>query len=80
MYRHESAGTGLSGAQTAAAYRAFRAAPDDPAAEPDWDRHRAYCEDDCRALWTVYEALADAERRAVAGGEDDRQTGLTEFG
>jgi uncharacterized protein YprB with RNaseH-like and TPR domain len=77
---HESAGTGLSGARTAAAYRAFRAAPDDPAAEPDWDRHRAYCEDDCRALWTVYEALADAERRAAGGGTDDRQTGLTEFG
>ncbi len=77
---HESAGTGLSGARTAAAYRAFRAAPDDPAAEPDWDRHRAYCEDDCRALWRVYEALADAERRAAGGSEDDRQAGLTEFG
>lgn len=75
---HESAGTGLSGARTAAAYRAFRAAPDDPAAEPDWDRHRAYCEDDCRACWRVYEALADADRRAV-DGSDDRQTGLTEF-
>ena len=75
---HESAGTGLSGARTAAAYRAFRAAPDDPAAEPDWDRHRAYCEDDCRALWRVYEALAGADRRAAAGG-DDRQAGLTEF-
>jgi hypothetical protein len=77
---HEGAGTGLSGARTAAAYRAFRAAPDDPAAEPDWDRHRAYCEDDCRALWRVYEALADAERRAASGREDDRQAGLTEFG
>ena len=77
---HESAGTGLSGARTAAAYRAFRAAPGDPAAEPDWARHRAYCEDDCRALWTVYEALAAAERRAADGSEDDRQAGLTEFG
>jgi hypothetical protein len=77
---HEPAGTGLSGARTAAAYRAFRAAPDDPAAEPDWARHRAYCEDDCRALWRVYEALADAERRAAAATADDRQTGLTDFG
>ena len=76
---HERAGTGLTGARTAAAYRAFRAAPDDPAAEPDWERHRAYCEDDCRALWRVYEALADADRRVAERGVGDRQTGLGEF-
>jgi uncharacterized protein YprB with RNaseH-like and TPR domain len=76
---HEGADTGLSGARTAAAYRAFAANPNDPAAEPDWARHRRYCEDDCRALWTVYEALRDADRRA-AGAGDDRQAGLTEFG
>lgn len=76
---HDPAGTGLSGARTAAAYRAFRAAPAEPAAEPDWERHRAYCEDDCRALWRVYEALAGAERRTPSAADGDRQTGLGDF-
>lgn len=80
---HDSAGTGLTGAQTAAAYQTFMRDPDDPASEPDWDRHRAYCEDDCRALWHVYQAILDAPRRDTTdsgtGGASGQQAGLTDF-
>ncbi len=80
---HDGAGTGLTGAQTAAAYQRFMRAPDDPASEPDWERHERYCEDDCRALWHVYEAIAKAERRDVTdsgtGGAAGQQSGLTDF-
>jgi hypothetical protein len=75
--------TGLTGAQTAAAYQEFMQAPDDPDREPDWDRHEAYCEHDCRALWHVYQAIVDAPRRATtdsgSGGADGQQAGLTDF-
>jgi hypothetical protein len=77
---YESAETGLTGAQTAAAYQEFMRDPD---AEPDWERHRAYCEDDCRALHFVYEEITNATRRDTtdsgAGGADGRQAGLTDF-
>lgn len=80
---HESADTGLTGAQTAAAYQEFMRHPDDPAHEPDWERHRRYCEDDCRALWQVYQSITAATRRNVtdsgAGGATGRQAGLTDF-
>ncbi len=80
---YDAAGTGLTGAQTAAAYQAFMRNPDDPANEPDWDRHRAYCEDDCRALWYVYQAITEAPRRDMTdsgtGGADGHQAGLTDF-
>lgn len=80
---YESAGTGLSGAQTAAAYRRFMRRPSDPAAEPDWEQHEAYCRDDCEALWHVYESIESADRRDVTdsgtGGAAGRQSGLTEF-
>lgn len=80
---YDGAETGLSGAQTAAVYQEFMRRPDDPDAEPDWARHEAYCEDDCRALWYVYEAIRDAERRDVtdsgAGGAAGQQAGLTDF-
>ncbi len=80
---YEDASTGLTGAQTATAYQAFMRNPDDPETEPDWDRHRAYCEDDCRALWHVYEAITQANRRDVTdsgtGGADGQQAGLTDF-
>jgi len=72
--------TGLTGAQTAAAYQQFVR---DETNEPDWDRHRAYCEDDCRALWHVYRAVRDAPRRDTTdsgtGGAAGRQAGLTDF-
>ncbi len=80
---YDSAGTGLTGAQTAAAYQVFMRNPDDPASEPDWERHKAYCEDDCRALWHVYQAILDAPRRDMTdsgtGGASGRQAGLTDF-
>ncbi len=79
---YEDAETGVTGAQTAAAYQRFMRAPDDPAAEPDWDRHRRYCEDDCRALWHVWDAITDAERRDPSDSATEtggQQTGLTDF-
>ncbi|NUC72221.1 ribonuclease H-like domain-containing protein [Haloterrigena sp. SYSU A558-1] len=53
---YDGAATGLDGAATAAAYQRFMRT----GAELEWDRHEAYCEDDCRALWRVYERLRDA--------------------
>ncbi len=103
---YDSAGTGLSGAQTAAAYREFMrqvdsnpnpnsssnsvSSPSTPthsseslSGEPDWDRHEAYCEDDCRALWHVYESITTAPRRDMTdsgtGGTAGQQAGLTDF-
>lgn len=80
---YDSAGTSLTGAQTAAAYQAFMRNPNDPASEPDWERHKTYCEDDCRALWHVFQALLDAPRRDVTdsgtGGAAGQQAGLTDF-
>ncbi|MFC4245819.1 ribonuclease H-like domain-containing protein [Natribaculum luteum] len=83
---YEHAGTGLDGAATAAAYERFRWT----GAELEWDRHEAYCEDDCRALWHVYERLRDAPRLSAAssgstGSTSERaggktgQTGLSDF-
>ncbi|AGB16064.1 hypothetical protein Halru_1454 [Halovivax ruber XH-70] len=73
---YERAGTGLDGATTAAAYSRFVRT-----GEPlDWDRHERYCEDDCRALWAIYDALMDAP---MAAHDCDRtpagQTGLGDF-
>jgi len=80
---YESAGTGLTGAQTAAAYQEFMRNPDSEAVELDWDRHKAYCEDDCRELWHVYQAITNATRRDMtdsgAGGATGQQSGLTDF-
>ena len=80
---YESAGTGLTGAQTAAAYQEFMRNPDSPGATPEWDRHRAYCEDDCRALWHVYQAITNATRRDMTDsgteGATGQQAGLTDF-
>ncbi len=80
---YEHAGTGLDGAATAAAYERFTRTGE----VLEWDRHRAYCEDDCRALWHVYDRLRDAPRAEAvssestserAGGKTD-QTGLSDF-
>ncbi|WP_252699162.1 ribonuclease H-like domain-containing protein [Natronosalvus vescus] len=80
---YDASATGLTGAQTAAAYQAFMRNPADPETEPDWERHRTYCEDDCRALWYVYKAITEAPRRDMtdsgAGGADGQQAGLTDF-
>jgi len=77
---YAGAETGLDGAATAAAYGRFMRT-----GEPlDWDRHEAYCEDDCRALWHVYEALREADRRDGVAAErerttDSEQAGLGDF-
>jgi hypothetical protein len=76
---YDGAGTGLDGAATAAAYERFVRT-----GEPlDWDRHEAYCEDDCRTLWHVYERLREADRRdgaaTGAGTTDSEQAGLGDF-
>ncbi len=80
---YDSAGTGLTGAQTAAAYQEFMRNPGSPAAEPDWERHETYCEDDCRALWHTYQAVTNAPRRDMTdsgtGGATGQQAGLTDF-
>ncbi|ARS91447.1 ribonuclease H-like domain-containing protein [Natrarchaeobaculum aegyptiacum] len=65
---YEDAGTGLDGAETAAAYQRFARTGE----ELEWDRHEAYCEDDCRALWHVYERLADTPRRSIRGSRGGR--------
>ncbi len=73
---YDGANTGLDGAATATAYSRFIRTGD----PLEWDRHERYCEDDCRALWAVYEHLAEAPiaedkpEPTTAG-----QTGLGEF-
>jgi len=76
----ESDTVGIDGQLTAEVYAEYRRAwlaADDPATvdEPDWDRLEAYCEDDVRALATIYEALADAARRRSNAATDTRDTG-----
>jgi hypothetical protein len=39
--------------------------------EPDWERFKAYCEDDVRSLATVYEAL-EASGRIISSRESSR--------
>ncbi|WP_336343353.1 ribonuclease H-like domain-containing protein [Halalkalicoccus ordinarius] len=67
---YERAETGLTGAAVARAYQAWMA-DRSPATELDWERFDAYCEDDVRALATVYEAL-EASGRIVSTGEPTR--------
>ncbi|QSW98727.1 ribonuclease H-like domain-containing protein [Haloterrigena alkaliphila] len=62
---YEDAATGLDGAATAAAYQRFVRT----GTELEWDRHEAYCEDDCRALWHVYERLRDAPAASASAIE-----------
>jgi hypothetical protein len=87
---YEGAKTGLDGARTAAAYQRFLRTSE----KLDWDRHEAYCEDDCRALWHVYDRLRNAPRAstdssgahptdangpASADPSKSEQTGLSDF-
>ena len=78
---------GVDGATAARAYTRWReaatgAAPGEERWEPDWDRLEAYCEDDVRALATVYEAIDDAPVQSAAGGSGvtgGRQGSLSDF-
>jgi uncharacterized protein YprB with RNaseH-like and TPR domain len=58
---YERTETGLTGAAVARAYLGWMA-DRSPATELDWERFDAYCEDDVRALATVYEALRKSGR------------------
>jgi predicted RecB family nuclease len=79
---YEGHDTGLTGAETARQYRAWM----DGGPEPDWERHRAYCEDDVRMLAHVFEAIAATDRvepsiadRTTDESGDTRQGSLSEF-
>jgi uncharacterized protein YprB with RNaseH-like and TPR domain len=84
----QSTTTGIDGATVARIYTTWRnrvETADDPASvpAPDWTRLEAYCEDDVRALATIYGALEDAARRdpetrAPTGAGSD-QGSLTDF-
>ena len=81
--------TGIDGSVVAKRYSAYRRewladGADGPVDEPDWDRLEAYCEDDVRALATIYEALTDASRREPgadtrSGTETSTQGALSDF-
>jgi Predicted exonuclease len=71
----ERSTTGIDGQTVAEIYTAYRRncellserresdSASQSVAEPDWDRLEAYCEDDVRALATIYAHLADVVRR-----------------
>ncbi|WP_135534600.1 ribonuclease H-like domain-containing protein [Halostella pelagica] len=84
----ETDDTGLTGAAVGRAYRQWmreRTAE----AEPDWERHERYCEDDVRSLAFVYDALTAASgssqqrtsssHSGSATGDDTSQGTLTDF-
>jgi uncharacterized protein YprB with RNaseH-like and TPR domain len=80
----ETDDTGLTGAAVGRAYRRWmRERTTD--AEPDWERHERYCEDDVRSLAFVYDALAEADgaspRRGSGSstGDDTSQGTLTDL-
>ncbi len=72
----EGEDAGLTGAETARRYRRWL----EGGPEPDWARHRAYCENDVRMLAYVFDAIADTDRIAHANdAPDTRQGSLSEF-
>jgi predicted RecB family nuclease len=78
---------GLDGATAAETYLAWRdrleaAADPSAVAPPDWERLEAYCEDDVRALATVYDALREAAwgETSVPTGAGSAQGSLSDFG
>lgn len=84
----EPSTTGIDGGTVAAVYvdwrtRFERASDPRSVTEPPWTRLERYCEDDVRALATVYEALCDAAKRdpdsSVPTGTDSTQGALSDF-
>jgi len=84
----EPSTNGIDGATVAKLYTAYRsqvAGETDAGsvAEPDWDRLERYCEDDVRALATIYEHLEEAARRdsetKTPTGENSSQGSLADF-
>ncbi len=84
----EPSTNGIDGATVAKLYTAYRSqvageADAGAVAVPDWDRLERYCEDDVRALATIYEHLEGAARRdaqtKTPTGEHSSQGSLTDF-
>lgn len=84
----EPSTTGIDGETVAKIYTAYRrrvAGTEDmtTVAEPDWGRLDRYCEDDVRALATIYEHLQAAARQEPATktptGENSSQGSLADF-
>ncbi|GGJ04169.1 hypothetical protein GCM10008995_12450 [Halobellus salinus] len=84
----EPSTNGIDGATVAALYTAYRsqvagATGAGTTAEPDWDRLERYCEDDVRALATIYEHLDTAARQdaelKTPTGENSSQGSLADF-
>ena len=84
----EPSTNGIDGATVAKLYTAYRsqvAGETDAGsvAEPDWDRLERYCEDDVRALATIYEYLEAAARQdsetKTPTGENSSQGSLADF-
>ena len=73
---YDGSETGLDGTATAAAYERFMRTGEGL----EWDRHRAYCEDDCRALWHVYDRLRDAPTASAVSSESEKRSGQTGLG
>jgi len=66
----------LTGAAVARTYRQWMA-DESAAGERDWERFDRYCEDDVRALATIYGALA-ASSRLAAGGDTSTARDVSE--
>ena len=84
----EPSTNGIDGATVAELYTTYRSqVAGKPDAEdinkPDWDRLEQYCEDDVRALATIYEQLKTAARQdskaKTPTGENSSQGSLTDF-
>ena len=84
----EPSTNGIDGATVAKLYTAYRSqvAGETAAgtvAEPDWERLEQYCEDDVRALATIYEHLETAARQdsetKTPTGENSSQGSLADF-
>jgi uncharacterized protein YprB with RNaseH-like and TPR domain len=72
---YERANTGLTGAAVARAYQQWMV-DRSATTELDWDRFKAYCEDDVRGLAVIYEALAESGR-IISTTEVSRDTSET---
>jgi uncharacterized protein YprB with RNaseH-like and TPR domain len=84
----EPSTTGIDGGTVAEVYVAWRtrferATDLHTVTQPPWTRLEQYCEDDVRALATIYDALQDAARRApdssTPTGQDSTQGALSDF-
>lgn len=85
----EPSTTGIDGGTVAEVYTAWRtryeqASDPHSVTQPPWERLERYCEDDVRALATIYDALRDAARRdpdssIKSTGEDSTQGALSDF-